>query len=279
MNEKHGLKSLLTSLPPLKKAKIDKAAIAIQSDNSMSEEDTLEYGNKGYVQGPIDPFFGQRSAFPINIDVENVQLGKIPENVNEYLAQVKLEAYEISGHDNYESSDDDYCYYKAPEREEIDNFIAPMEVLESYVVEYEAERKIYSEYRMKLEELDAIDLPQTAKDWKKFIWEVSCEKDYIAQIIEEEEHVKLLVYFTKWMSLKVDENFKEWVFGILAAIEDVLPSSEMSVLRQLGKKVLRQYLQSLKLNQPENHPVYLKILSIVGLYYKQRDLIEDNTTI
>lgn len=264
---------MLTSLPASKRPKFGKL-IKNGEDEDLDIVDQAAFEGKGYVQGPIDPIFGQRRAFPITLELQNVDPTRIPESVNEYLAQVRLQACEMNlSIDDIEESDDEYCYYKPQKTDSKDEMIVPLVILENSIEKYKVRRKNYENYRIGIEELDAIDLPQTAKAWKEFIWEVSCERDYVAQIVEEGEHVKLLVYFTKWMSLRVDENFKEWLFGILEAIEEVLPSSELSVLRQLGKKVLRQYEQSLKLNQSENLEIYTRILGIIGIFYKQRDLL------
>lgn len=300
---KKRMNAFLTPLPELKKLKGDKNSKKINENNEnnedneksntlvnvetdYSDEDDLHLNskmkNKGYVQGPVDPFFGQRRAFPITIEASNVDLNKIPENVNEYLAQVRAEAggfRDLKRIDDYEDSDLDaseYVFYKKPESTESkdtkdndDEFIIPMSDLEDFVYQYKAQREEYKDFRSSLHELDAIELPKTAKEWKKFIWEVSCEKEYIAQIIEEEEHIKLLVYLGKWLGIMIDENYEEWIFGVLSAIEEVLTSSEISVLRQLGKKARRQFEQT-----GDKAGVHSRILSIVGIFYKQRDLVK-----
>lgn len=326
---KRGLQGLLTSLPGTKKAKIEKPKEQeLHVEQFGGSEGETRYKNKGYVQGPIDSVSGQRSAFPITLHLDKVNLQKVPENVYQYLAQVRLEAYGNRLHaggysdnedeDDYNYDDNDDCVFYQRSKSvgsegnegkecqgeinqssngngEIDvelakttfetaqddvQYIIGKEYVVDYIAEYKSERKKYEEFRMNLHELDAIDLPQTAKAWKKFIREVSCEPEYIAQIIEEEEHHKLLVYFGKWLTLKVEENYKEWLFAFLAAIEEVVTPAEISTLRQLAKKALRQLeiwlVNEGNTNSNENvdhRDTYKKILAIVGIFYKQKDLI------
>jgi survival of motor neuron protein-interacting protein 1 len=286
MNNKRGIHNLLTSLPEIKRSKINEnTKECVSSETRLNDDDdyqedkphhTLTSTNQGYVQGPIDPVFGQRKAFPIVIDIKNIDLNKIPENVNEYLAQVRAEASGSQDMNNNIGSDfeDLECiYYNHPRIEPInketnDQYIIPLSVLERYLDEYKNKREEYEEFRSNLHELDAIELPKTAKEWKKFIWEVSCEKEYIAQIIEEAEQVKLLVYLGKWLGLKVDDNYELWMFNVLAAIEEVVSSSEISVLRQMGKKARRQLEQT-----DYEDGVHARVLAIIGLFFKQRDLL------
>lgn len=290
----------LTTLPELKKLKQNgnlkgntgndkelNTLNASDDDDDYSDEGNIHGNsrmkNKGYVQGPLDPIFGQRRAFPITIETSNVDLNKIPENVNEYLAQVRAEAGGIrslkvndAGYDtDINEDEDEYVFYKPPGLSENDNtfhdneLIIPISNLEKFIEQYKKQRKEYEDFRNNLHELDALELPKTAKEWKKFIWEVSCEKEYVAQIIEEDEHIKLIVYLGKWLGITIDENYEQWIFSILAAIEEVLTSSEISVLRQLSKKARRQLEQT-----GDETGVHARILSIIGVFYKQRDLIK-----
>lgn len=310
MTNKRGINELLISLPEKKKVKIgNETGIEIKEVKNefkeiqgdlLSDTENEPFNNKkGYVQGPVDPIFGQRSAFPVVINMKNVNLDKIPKDVNEYLAQVRLEACmcnpfnynknNSNDDDYYENNnkdyDDDYVFFKinnGKDEKEIEtdkkDLIIEKEFIDKYIEEYKSKRKEYNEYRMNLYELDVIELPKIAKDWKKFIWEVSCEREYIAQIIEEEEYIKLIAYFAKWLSLKIDDNYKEWVFAILESIEEILPQTAISVIRQLGKKALKQLLQIQNGGvECENVDTYKKILTIIGIFYKQKDLLQKQT--
>lgn len=270
---KRGLGGLLTPLPGSKRAKTG------QQPDEKNPYDT----SSGYVQGPLDPVFGQRSAFPVVIDVAGVELGKEPADVNEYLAQVRLEACSTPAADAVarpvcsDSTDpDDRVFYRASEHPPTEQLVVPTPLLHEYLADFNRRRHEYNAYRMRLHELDAIDLPQSAREWKRLVWDVRCERAHVAQLIEEDEHVKLLVYFAKWLSLNVNDNFRTWLFGVLDAIEDVLLPAELSVVRQLGKKALRQLHVARTLpDHAADVDVFSRLLVIVGLFYKQRDLLRD----
>lgn len=267
---KHQIDDLLTHLPGgNKRAK----TVAIEGNCGRSAKcaaiDKLPntFENKGYVHGPIDSVFGQRRAFPVSIDTANVDMDKIPESAEEYLSQVRREASEGVHQD--EDEEEDFVYIKrgeSPAQEQQGTGDDDYKTMERYLQDYIESRRIYDSYRQQLHEIDGIELPQTAREWKKFIWEVSCQREYIAQIVEEGLHMKLLVYFTKWMWLKMDSNFTEWLLGILSAVDNPLSSSDLSVVRQLGKKAARQ------LAHGSEEAIHLRVVAIVSLFFKQKDI-------
>lgn len=267
---KHQIDDLLTHLPGgNKRAKTG----AIEGNCGRSAKcaaiDKLPntFENKGYVHGPIDSVFGQRRAFPVSIDTANVDMDKIPESAEEYLSQVRREASEGVHQD--EDEEEDFVYIKrgeSPAQEQQGTGDDDYKTMERYLQDYIESRRIYDSYRQQLHEIDGIELPQTAREWKKFIWEVSCQREYIAQIVEEGLHMKLLVYFTKWMWLKMDSNFTEWLLGILSAVDNPLSSSDLSVVRQLGKKAARQ------LAHGSEEAIHLRVVAIVSLFFKQKDI-------
>ena len=263
---KRSIDALLTSLPGTKKRK----------DNEITDYDDDDIEKYlGHVSGPLDNKFGQRRAFPININIEDVKLNVIPSTVEEYLAQVRLEALNDdmgNGISNdYDDGDMDKVYYK-PRKSQMNDI---PEEISKYIREFQLKRNEYREFRMQLEELDAIELPNTAKEWKTFIWEISCEREYVAQIVEENLHIKLLVYCTKWLGVNLEENLYVWTIALLASLEDVIGSSECSVLRQLGKKALKQ----IPLSNEENVHYFENIVSIIGVLYGQKDLLDELDTV
>lgn len=265
MGQKHGLHERLTTLPELKRAKMD-------AGGKSEELDDLSTGfeNKGYVQGPLDPVFGQRRAFPVRLDLAAVDLAKAPASAEEYLAQVRAQANAIGDGADGSGSDDEFVYYKAgacrAHSGAAGGLLVPAARQAAYLAEFRQHRDVYGAYRAQLAELDAIELPQTAKQWKSFVWEVSCEREYVAQIVEEGQDRRLLVYLTKWLSLNVDDNYEKWLFALLAAFDEVLTAADVSLLRQLGKKARKQL-------QHQPGPVYERVLAIVGGFYKQKDLL------
>lgn len=238
----------------------------------------LEQTNNGlattlgeHTAGPIDPFFGQRRAFPISIAEEDVDTEKVPSCVEEYLAQVRALSRRCGVDYGEESGEDDELVYIAPARNDDKNSEAdedPNSFLADTVTRFCNLRNNYKTYRSTLTSLDAIDLPTTAKEWKKFIWETSCEDAYIAQIVEEGHGPLLLVYFTRWLSMTPDTNLLAWTWGILASFGP-LDSSELALVRALGLKAAKQLRSA-----PQNAELR-ELCSVIAVEFRQRDLLTE----
>lgn len=214
------------------------------------------------ITPPIDPQFGQRKAFPITLPTTGVDLDIAPTSVEQYLAQVRAQSMECGVRYGSEDEDDDLVYIAPP-------ISTPNDTEGEFDViceEFQEKKRIYGAFRSSLVELDAIELPSTQKQWKKFIWETSCELEYIAQIIEEERTGLLLVYFTKWMSMNPDANLIAWVWAILAAFEP-LGSSQLALVRSLGQKASKQ------LTMTPGQKDLTAICVIISLKFGQRDLL------
>lgn len=223
------------------------------------------------TQGPLDPAFGQHRAFPISIDVTKVDLARSPKDVVEYLSQVRLEAEKDA------PIDDDGIYYvrenkKRVQGDGVDSTAntEPQDTVDDTMSEYVDRRKVYSDYRSQLTELDAIDLPETAKEWKYFVFNNEPSFDLVAQIIEEAQQMKLMVYFTKWLNKSVDPTFAKWIFAMLDALDENLSPADLSVLRSLAKKADKQV--NAGTDEP-NTVLMNKIIAIAGNFYRQRDLL------
>lgn len=227
--------------------------------------------------GLMDKQTGQRRAFPVDLPAD-VDLASVPATVEEYLAQVRKQAKMLSrngrrNNENHEDSDDDdddinddddddFVFYRPANNLQLQLTSLPNE--SPTVCQFRTQRQSYKEYRDQLEELDAIDLPDTQKKWKQFIWDTSCEREYIAQINAEGFTHLLLIYFTKWLSQTPDDNLMAWIRALLASFE---PSTaeDMALVRSLAKKAQRQYQQL--------HNVLLKeLLLVLSVFFGQSDI-------
>ncbi|VEU19302.1 DEKNAAC100667 [Brettanomyces naardenensis] len=256
--------------PLLKKQKIDRKGHSVSSsDGAINQkiDHTVKNTISDPVKGPLDPVFGQHRAFPISIDTSSIDPHKVPENVSEYLAHVRLEAQDGALFD--EAGEEEGFYYVPPasiDKEATDNLLQG----DDFMSEYIERRDKYAEYRSQLTELNAIELPKTHKEWKYFIFNNEPTYAFVAQILEESEHIKLIVYFTKWLNTDLNEDFEKWLFLILEAIDKFLDASDLSVLRGLAKKAKKQTHNEL---DERNKRIMIQILSIVGKFYGQRDLL------
>ncbi|KAG7810319.1 hypothetical protein KL921_002814 [Ogataea angusta] len=229
-----------------------------------------------FIQGPLDPIFGQKRAFPIALDLVSVDPSKATIDVNSYLALVRLEAqqFERNGFrcDAFVAKDNSLSPNKQQGRSEataddVKHRSWPMEYLE----EFNILKENYCNYRLNLTELDAIDLPQNQREWKYLIFNNEPSLAIVAQIVEENFNIKLIVYFTKWLNRDVNVNFEQWIFHMLYATDTVMTSSSMSVMRALGKKALKQMEGALS---ERNQVIMERIVLIIGVVYGQKDLLE-----
>ncbi|ODV86467.1 hypothetical protein CANARDRAFT_6936 [[Candida] arabinofermentans NRRL YB-2248] len=237
------------------------------------------YKDKSVTQGPLDPIFGQRRAFPITIDIDSVDLTKTPENVNEYLAMVRLEAQQYDDSLNNDDGSNIESDFEEKENDNPENneqeiqepkAVLTKEEIDLLLTKYQDQRSVYQNYRMGITELDAIDLPTTQKAWKFFIFNNEPSLDLVAQIFEEKEHIKLIIYFTKWLNIDVNIHFEQWLMQIMAGLEDLLDNSDISIVRSLGKKAKKQLTNELN---SRNENIMKMILVITGRFYGQRDLL------
>ncbi|KAG7719600.1 hypothetical protein KL949_001179 [Ogataea haglerorum] len=228
------------------------------------------------VQGPLDPIFGQKRAFPIALDLETIDATKATIDVNSYLALVRLEAqqFERKGFhveaSEAENLSSDLNYQQAPSEAssfEVEQRCWPMEYLE----EFKSAKETYLNYRSNLTELDAVDLPRNQKEWKYLIFNNEPSFDTVAQIVEENVNIKLIVYFTKWLNRDVNVYFEQWIFHMLYATDTVMTSSDISVVRALGNKALKQIKGAL---DERNQVIMKRVVLIIGTLYGQRDLLE-----
>ncbi|ESX01978.1 hypothetical protein KL918_005029 [Ogataea parapolymorpha] len=234
-----------------------------------------DLNTENLIQGPLDPIFGQRRAFPIALDLESVDASKATTDVNSYLALVRLEAqqFERKGfrfeasvakkrilNSNNQQAHSEATLDKGKHRR------WPVDYLE----EFKSIKKSYLNYRLNLTELDAIDLPQNQKEWKYLIFNNEPSFGITAQIVEENVNIKLIVYFTKWLNRDINVCFEQWIFHMLYATDTVMTSSNMSVMRALGKKALKQMAAAL---DKRNQAIMERIVLIIGVIYGQRDLL------
>lgn len=236
-------------------------------------ERTIQKSDSEAVKGPLDPMFGQHRAFPISIDTKNIDPNRKPQDVMEYLAQVRLEAQrsEIIDSGRYKYSDSGALYRLDDHKNDSKILVVDKATSQKYMNKYYEARTKYCSYRNQLTELNAIDLPKTQREWKYFIFNNEPTYDFVAQIIEEKQVMKLIVYFTKWLNMDVNSNFESWIWMILEATDSDLDSSNQSVMRNLGKKAQKQLRNKL---DERNTMIMMKILTIVGVFYRQKDLLE-----
>lgn len=120
-----------------------------------------------------------------------------------------------------------------------------------------------------------VHLPETAVQWRKYILEHNPYPiQYFYTRIDRPTIFKLIVYFTKWLSVSTSSNLSKWIWTIFLRMDNLLDPNECSVLRDLGKKAVKLSTRLTSDNSSEVSQYAIDmIIVIVGNYYGQRDLL------
>ncbi|ODV81832.1 uncharacterized protein CANTADRAFT_45225 [Suhomyces tanzawaensis NRRL Y-17324] len=118
-------------------------------------------------------------------------------------------------------------------------------------------------------------VPETANQWRKYVLDTSPPQlAYFYTAIDRPTVFKLVVYFTKWLSLSANANLSQWVWMVLLRIDSSMDASELAVIRDLGKKAGKLCSRA---NTENTDPVARgtldMIVVVVAHYYGQRDLL------
>lgn len=124
---------------------------------------------------------------------------------------------------------------------------------------------------------DAVDLPQTANEWRKFILENDLPSlDFFYSLLDHSTAFKLVVYCTKWLNISTSEHLSKWIWYLFVRIDNTLDPNEISVLRDLGKKACKLLLKVTDETNEITQFTISMIITVVANYYGQKDLLECN---
>ncbi|CDK25545.1 unnamed protein product [Kuraishia capsulata CBS 1993] len=243
---------------------------SLKNDKHDEESDTDSVvSDKGYVNGPLDPIFGQHRAFPINIDISDLDESRPPADVNSYLARVRMEAEKMDVVAFVPREDSPANVIADPQEERLTE--AQEEALRWHVefMEGFVQRRSQFEEMVRTNETLVFDFPKTMKTWRTFMFNNDPSDEY-ALALDTVTILKLINYSTKWLSKSINAHFANWVILLLVIVPDVLEANDISTLRTFAKKALRQRADELN----EHEEVMRSIISAVGDFFGQRDLLE-----
>lgn len=257
----------------------------------------------GHVSGPVDPYFGQRRAFPVDISALPVSESSEPADVAEYLAMVRVQAQQAdrealalaqsklqlqSQPDAHVGSTED-----SPTGGPIDSPDDQESETEQWKSDfsgyYETQRAEYAAYVAGRQESGpsageenstagssgsgSAALPATFKEWKRFVFSTRPDDELLYRVESGRQLMTLLVYFAKWLNKSVAPCFAEWITAALIATPDVLTGGEVSVLRGLAKKAAKQLAGTEFQLDGRNMLVMRQIIFVVGIFFGQKDLL------
>ncbi|ODV94680.1 hypothetical protein PACTADRAFT_34427 [Pachysolen tannophilus NRRL Y-2460] len=262
------------------------------SDEGEEGNDNIDFGvdeqDQQYVQGPLDPLFGQHRAFPIDIDIDAIvasggnsgNSGEFPKDVHTYLAMVRLEAEKSDGFmftKNETKSIDNTCDSDLKEIEFKDSnsnfkeFEAWRgEAVEKYTflkIKFNS-KKIQDKFSMPQDKLLNL-MPSSVKDWKAMVTGQNPNLQILYNL-DLSYKFKLINYFQRWLNRSINKFFIKWVFTLLLLIPSLLDYSNMAILRSLAKKS-KKLLEFV--TNKETKVLMDWIVTIAAQVYGQKDLL------
>ncbi|AOW02006.1 survival motor neuron interacting protein 1-domain-containing protein [Yarrowia lipolytica] len=235
-----------------------------------------------YTAGPLNEDTGQRSAFPLDEQVADLDLEGPPMDVAQYLAQVKREANQSPAFTTVKGQRRATTPSTYSKKYTEMSLVMPLSVINEWRVEI---RKSFMELRKTVQshgderpELPAdSELPTTFSKWKTFISGSSSPEPTLQFIasLPHQQLFMLLEYCHKWLGPKISRGLSIWLMGLLSCLPDILDASEQASVRSLGKRAL-EILQNPKYDRLTDVTEFAlkSVVIICADVYHQHDLVE-----
>lgn len=127
-----------------------------------------------------------------------------------------------------------------------------------------------------------VEVPQSAGAWRSLVFSQSPPPmSFFNSTLEHTTIIKLIVYYTKWLLVSMPVTLTEWIFVTFVRLDNGLDHTELSLVRDLGRKARKLRTKFLEgKSEGLNIPAVAEetvdmILAVVGVYYGQRDLLVD----
>ncbi|CAK7891743.1 hypothetical protein CAAN1_01S06876 [[Candida] anglica] len=235
--------------------------------------------DKQYTQGPLDEIFGQHSAFPVELDGDEES-----NEVMQYLASVRNEA----------ELDTPVHFVKRSKEKTKDDTIVKQSNEQNSTIDYNTTSTIPDEINwqenllstfLSLKEEVQIQtilpnsatsqpLPSSASAWRELIF-TSKEPPTVRFFFTELDHsttIKLLIYSTQWLSTNTPSMLSRWIYMLFLRLDNLLDHNECAIVRSLAQKAIK--LRTKPNLSPISRYTIDMIITIVGKYYHQKDLLE-----
>jgi survival of motor neuron protein-interacting protein 1 len=231
--------------------------------------------------------FGQQPALPIESVSDEESLEDIvSQQVRQYLVSVRKEVYadelevlaqaqNITNADHLET-DQESCHEEVENGSDngLDWSRSVVDVL-LRLKERAGTSSLHDESNQPYDE--SVIIPETANEWRKLVMETMPPSIGFFYALDHSTVFKLVIYFTKWLSVSTNENLSRWIWLCFVRIDNLLDASEVSLLRDLAKKATRLIDKAHVFeNRIASYTIAMVIL-VVGIYYGQRDMLDSLT--
>lgn len=221
--------------------------------------------DKSYTKGPLDETFGQHAAFPIN-DPHHER-----SEVHQYLQSVRQEALNDRSFYYVEKKQTSPIVSTTPSKTTPptinkhwrSNLMAKFLELKSSLFESQNFGDTYN-----------IPIPQSATTWRTYVFENTPPPiGFFYNSLDHPLLIKLIVYFTKWLSANIPETLSQWIFIVFLRLDNVLDSTETSIVRDFGKKARKLADKRTTVGSTVGDYTIDMVLIIVSEFYGQKDIL------
>ncbi|KAM9920419.1 hypothetical protein OXX59_007233 [Metschnikowia pulcherrima] len=123
-------------------------------------------------------------------------------------------------------------------------------------------------------------VPESAGKWRELVFNTPAPpQEYFQSTLEHPTVIKLVVYYTKWLSGSMPENLADWIFATFVRLDNGLDHQELAIVRALGikaqklrEKLIEAATQGTEISHVASSCVDM-VLAVVSHYYRQRDLV------
>ncbi|KAM9896489.1 hypothetical protein OXX79_007443 [Metschnikowia pulcherrima] len=123
-------------------------------------------------------------------------------------------------------------------------------------------------------------VPESAGKWRELVFNTPApSQEYFQSTLEHPTVIKLVVYYTKWLSGSMPENLADWIFATFVRLDNGLDHQELAIVRALGikaqklrEKLIEAATQGTEISHVASSCVDM-VLVVVSHYYRQRDLV------
>jgi survival of motor neuron protein-interacting protein 1 len=112
--------------------------------------------------------------------------------------------------------------------------------------------------------------PETFTAWRQYCMTHEPSMELVSNM-DHSLTIKLLMYCARWLAPKTPKQISQWIYAILCRVSDVLEASDVSVLRDLGKRAKTLDLRE-ELEETTRFTCKL-VIHVVAGGFGQRDLL------
>ncbi|CUM64294.1 uncharacterized protein PRCAT00001892001 [Priceomyces carsonii] len=262
------------------------------NDSAAKRQKILPEALSRTTKGDLDPIFFQHAAFPMV--VKQFEDDDVSREVFEYLNSVRKEAEadqcihfaedktqsfeqnDLRNHRTRDASKEESAHregLRLSENVEVSNEWK-LKVMTALLDLKEQTRNMRD--KILLTDSSEIIIPLNASSWRRLVFQspVPPIEFFIIQL-DHLTIIKLVIYFTKWLSGSIDQNLSRWIWLLFIRLDAPLDVNETSIIRDLGKKALKLCNHKRFHEFSELSRITIKTtLVIVSEYFGQRDLLD-----